>query len=150
MKRFIFDSCFWFALFDEKDQYHNLATKMAKDFDSPAIKILIPFPSMYETLNTEFVNDKRQLNRLHEILANHDKVQFIFDDKYKENAYANTLSQKKSSKISLVDYIILEMLSDKNLSIDGVVTFNTRDFSEPCRSLSKELVCYAQASGLRR
>ena len=144
MKRLIFDSCYWFALFNEKDQYHHLANQMADNFNSPLIKILVPFPSMYETLNTVFVDNKKQMKRLSEILANHEKVEFIFDDEYKDSAYRNTISQEKGSKVSLVDSIILEMLEDKNLAIDGVVTFNSRDFSEPCRILQKEMICYAQ------
>lgn len=144
MKRLIFDSCYWFALYNEKDQYHHLANLMADNFNSSSIKILIPFPSMYETLNTAFVDNKTQLQRLSELLANHEKVEFVFDDEYKDSAYRNTISQEKSSKVSLVDSIILEMLEDKNLAIDGVVTFNSRDFAEPCRVLQKEMICYAQ------
>ena len=144
MKRLIFDSCYWFALFNEKDQYHHLANQMADTFNSPSIKILIPFPSMYETLNTAFVDNKSRLKRLSEILSNHEKVEFIFDDEYKDNAYRNTIGQENGSKVSLVDSIILEMLEDQNLAIDGVVTFNSRDFAEPCRILQKEMICYAQ------
>ena len=144
MKRLIFDSCYWFALFNEKDQYHHLANQMADTFNSPSIKILIPFPSMYETLNTAFVDNKSRLKRLSEILSNHEKVEFIFDDEYKDNAYRNTIGQENGSKVSLVDSIILEMLEDQNLAIDGVVTFNSRDFAEPCRILQKEMICCAQ------
>ena len=144
MKRLIFDSCYWFALFNEKDQYHQLANQMANTFNSPSIKILIPFPSMYETLNTAFVDNKSRLKRLSEILSNHEKVEFIFDDEYKDNAYRNTIGQENGSKVSLVDSIILEMLEDQNLAIDGVVTFNSRDFAEPCRILQKEMICYEE------
>ena len=144
MKRLIFDSCYWFALFNEKDQYHHLANQMADTFNSPSIKILIPFPSMYETLNTAFVDNKSRLKRLSEILSNHEKVEYIFDDEYKDNAYRNTIGQENGSKVSLVDSIILEMLEDQNLAIDGVVTFNSRDFAEPCRILQKEMICYEE------
>ena len=144
MKRLIFDSCYWFALFNEKDQYHHLANQMADTFNSPSIKILIPFPSMYETLNTAFVDNKSRLKRLSEILSNHEKVEFIFDDEYKDNAYRKTIGQENGSKVSLVDSIILEMLEDQNLAIDGVVTFNSRDFAEPCRILQKEMICYEE------
>ena len=75
---------------------------------------------------------------------NHEKVEFIFDDEYKDNAYRNTIGQEKGSKVSLVDSIILEMLEDQNLAIDGVVTFNSRDFAEPCRILQKEMICYEE------
>lgn len=144
MKRLIFDSCYWFAFFNEKDQYHHLANQMADTFNSPSIKILIPFPSMYETLNTAFVDNKSRLKRLSEILSNHEKVEFIFDDEYKDNAYRNTIGQENGCKVSLVDSIILEMLEDKNFAIDGVVTFNSRDFAEPCHILQKEMACYVQ------
>lgn len=75
---------------------------------------------------------------------NHEKVEFIFDDEYKDNAYRKTIGQENGSKVSLVDSIILEMLEDQNLAIDGVVMFNSRDFAEPCRILQKEMICYVQ------
>lgn len=145
MRRLIIDSCFWFALFDVKDQYHNKADEMAKFFDNPEVKILVPFPSMYETLNTSFVDDKKQLERFSDILNSHERIEFVNDDDYKDSAFSKTISQKKDTKVSLVDYIILEMLADSSLAIDGVVTFNERDFSEACRNLEKEMVCYSIA-----
>ena len=56
MRRLIFDTCFWFALYDPNDSWHSLASKMISDFESGDVKIIIPFPSLYETLNTDFVS----------------------------------------------------------------------------------------------
>lgn len=142
MRRLIFDSCFWFALYNERDPYHSQAVEMAKNFESPAVKILVPFPSLYETLNTEFVDNKRQLRKMRDLMSNHEKVIFVYDDEYKDDAYLQTVLQEQT-KASLVDNIILAMLADPTLSIDGVVTFNGRDFAEPCRILEKEMICYA-------
>ena len=143
MKRLIFDTCFWFALYDPSDSKHSLASKMISDFERGDIKIIIPFPSLYETLNTDFVSKKKQLAAFRETLNNRSKIEYVFDEPYKDEACSMTFDQDKDKKASLVDNVILLMLGDKSLNIDAVVTFNGRDFAEPCRKHGKEMICYS-------
>lgn len=143
MRRLIFDTCFWFALYDPSDSKHSLASKMISDFENSDVKIIIPFPSLYETLNTDFVSKKKQLAAFREALSNRGKIEFVFDEPYKEEACSMTFDQDKDKKASLVDNVILLMLGDKSLNIDAVVTFNGRDFAEPCRKHGKEMICYS-------
>lgn len=143
MRRLIFDTCFWFALYDPSDSKHSLASKMISDFENSDVKIIIPFPSLYETLNTDFVSKKKQLAAFREALSNRGKIEFVFDEPYKEEACSMTFDQDKDKKASLVDNVILLMLEDKSLNIDAVVTFNGRDFAEPCRKHRKEMICYS-------
>lgn len=53
MNNVLVDTGFWFALYDEKDQYHNKALKVMDRLINS--RFLIPFPTLYETLNTSFV-----------------------------------------------------------------------------------------------
>lgn len=143
MRRLIFDTCFWFALYDPNDSWHSLASKMISEFESGDLKIIIPFPSLYETLNTEFVSNKKQLAAFKEALNNRSKIEYVFDEPYKDEACSMTFDQDNDKKASLVDNVILLMLGDKSLNIDAVVTFNGRDFAEPCRNYGKEMICYS-------
>lgn len=144
MRRLIFDTCFWFALYDKSDSKHTLAERMISGFDICDVKIIIPFPSLYETLNTEFVSKKGQLEAFKEVLNNKNKIEYVFDEPYKYEAFSMTFNQGIEHKASLVDNVILLMLADKSLNIDAVVTFNGRDFAEPCRRYGKEMISYAQ------
>lgn len=56
MNNVLVDTGFWFALYDEKDQYHNKALKVMDRLINS--RFLIPFPTLYETLNTSFVKKK--------------------------------------------------------------------------------------------
>ena len=143
MKRFIFDTCFWFALFDSRDHFHEQATSIFKTMEHNEIKILIPFPSLYETLNTEFVKCKEQLHRLDQIVQRREKVFLIEDSNYKDLAYDCTINQKEGMKVSLVDNIIMAMASDSKLHIDGIISFNERDFVPFCQERGITLISYS-------
>lgn len=143
MRNLLFDTCFWFALIDPKDSEHEKATQMFNEFAKSEIKILIPFPSLYETMNTDFVERKDWLFRFNQIIQQRDKVILVDDSEYKDAAYQNTVHQHRDTKISLVDSIIMEMASSAKLKIDAIVSFNIRDFSLFCQERSIPLLCYS-------
>lgn len=47
------DTGYFFALFDPGDQYHEEAVKKQEWLDE--LPIVLPWPILYETLNTRFV-----------------------------------------------------------------------------------------------
>lgn len=142
MRNLLFDTCFWFALIDPRDSDHEKANQMFEEFTKAEIKILIPFPSLYETMNTDFVERKDWLFRFNQIIQQREKVILVYDTEYREAAYQNTVHQHKDTKISLVDSIIMEMASTAKLKIDAIVSFNMRDFSPFCQQRQIPLLCY--------
>ncbi|GAA0734281.1 hypothetical protein GCM10009430_49270 [Aquimarina litoralis] len=135
----LIDSGYWFGLLDKKDPFHQTARVIAdliKDH-----KIIVPYPSMYEVLNSKFIKDKQRLIQFEEIMSS-DKIEFIFDEDYRENALNNTYSIHRNPvpKISLVDSIIREMIKDINIKIDFVVTFNEKDFKDICDMRNVEII----------
>lgn len=142
MRNLIFDTCFWFALYDSDDQYHEVANRMFSEFANHDIKIIIPFPTLYETLNTAFVDNKVWLSNFDKILTNERIVKLVDDTDYCNDALISTMYQKKT-KVSLVDNIIRHMVVDTNLRIDAVVSFNERDFADLCRERQIPLLSFA-------
>ncbi|MDE6860127.1 MAG: hypothetical protein K2J65_06925 [Duncaniella sp.] len=139
MKNLIIDTGFWFALYDEKDQHHPKAMKfMENQVDN---LFLIPFPTLYETLNTAFSKNKNL-----PVFKTHiyNECQFIHDDKYKllalEDTFESSINRKRP--LSLVDMIIRHMLADVDLNINGLVSFNPGDFEDVCRNNRIELVSH--------
>lgn len=55
MKRILVDSCIWFACFDKTDSNHSYAGKIFNVLNLH--QIIVPFPTLYETVNTRFVKN---------------------------------------------------------------------------------------------
>lgn len=140
MKNVVIDTGFWFALYDERDEYHHSAVKIMDSLIN--CRFLLPFPTLYETLNTAFTKNKRLL----EFKTHVDKAEceLIHDNEYKLQALHDTFESSifKGRHISLVDMIIRHMLDDVNLHVEGLISFNPGDFDDVCRRHGIELISH--------
>lgn len=134
MKNVLVDTGFWFALYSNEDEHHARAVEIFAN--NEGLRFIIPFPSLYEAINTKFVKKKNHLRlKEHIRLLN---IEFIHDDKYKLNALSSTLETKRD--LSLVDTVLRHMLEDPNLNIHALITFNPGDFYDVCMRRGIELV----------
>lgn len=142
MNNIIIDTGFWRAIFNPSDKYSQIAERIEeKYFNKPAYKILIPFPTMYELLRTEFVKNKTVLDRLDDYVWHNSFVVRVSDEKYRDIAHDEMIGQRDRN-FSFVDSIIRVMIDDVSLKINGIVTFNERDFVDICRNKQVELIDY--------
>jgi len=128
-KTFLIDTGFWYAIYDKADQYHEQAIAMfSKIENSP---LIVPWPTLYEVLNTSFLSEKPWIERFERFLQK-PTVTKIDDSNYKEQSliYSMAKSKEKDWNISLVDGVIRQMLADENLKIDYLVTFNNKHFND--------------------
>ena len=139
MKNVIIDTGFWFALFDSRDEHHRQALdvyELIKDNN-----IIIPFPSLYETINTAFSEQYLWMQKFQDIV-NQPNITKIFDEQYREDAlgisFYSSLMQKRN--LSLVDVIIRLILDDPTVKTDYLVTFNVKDFNDVCRKRNIEIL----------
>lgn len=130
-KYVLIDSGYWFGLYDNKDSYRDVSVELSKIIYD--YTIIIPYPSLYEVLNSTFVKNKIALESM-EAMMKSEKVEFIMDGDYRETALKNVYEVHKSPipKISLVDSIIREIVKDVNVKIDALITYNGRDFRDVC------------------
>ena len=139
MNNVLVDTGFWFALYDEKDQYHNKALKVMDRLVNS--RFLIPFPTLYETLNTSFAKN-RNLRAFH-LHISLDTCVLVHDEKYKMSALDKTFESSLNRRpLSLVDMIIRHMLDDVDLHIDGLISFNPGDFIDVCYRKGIELISH--------
>ncbi len=59
MARVLVDSGIWLGLCDSQDQWHDQAKAIVQEL-SP-VKLLLPWPTFYETLSTRFVKKSHQV-----------------------------------------------------------------------------------------
>ncbi|MDR3226367.1 MAG: hypothetical protein LBT56_01680 [Prevotellaceae bacterium] len=138
MKSVLVDSGFWFALYDEGDEHNSTAIAIEKFLDSNII--VIPFPTLYESINTKFMKNKKAKNEFEKILKRNN-TKIISDESIKNDALEITFTNKSvERKLSLVDNIIRLILSDINYRIDCLITFNTKDFIDICAKRNIEIL----------
>jgi len=139
MSNILVDSCFWYALFDVSDEHYHKAQKMKGYLECG--NIILPFPILYETLNTRF-SKRENWMRAFEEYKNRNNTFLIPDTEYRKQALSNTFiySLVQKRPMALVDISIRLMLEDINLNIKALITFNVEDFSDICYSKGIELV----------
>jgi predicted nucleic acid-binding protein len=129
------DTCFWFAYYESKDKFHRHAQEKASYLEKA--NILMPWPSLYETLNTRFVK-KTEYIKDFDGIARRPSAILIDDTPYRDNAYTLTWSAALQGKrpISLADMVIRLLLDNINIKIDYMLTFNKKDFFDVCNARS--------------
>ncbi len=139
MNNILVDTCFWFALFDARDSNHQKATELLLYLELG--NVILPYPTLYETINTRFTRNKDWVEEFGKVLKNKN-VQIIQDVGYKEDGLLLTMDSilNKNRPISLVDMVIRLMLEDVNLKINYFITFNTKDFIDICHKKRIDLV----------
>lgn len=140
MKTIILDTCYWIAVFNpEKEKDKQEIVKFVSELiDENHYEILIPFPTLYEFLNSKF-SRKKSINIETELAK--PKYIKIYDNEYRDKALKNFLQQISISNygVSLVDEDIKEMIEDVKLRTDIIVTFDEalKNFA---RSMSVEVI----------
>ncbi len=137
-KKVAADSGFWFALFNERDKYHLDAQSIEEDLSVHSV--IVPWPTLYETINTRFSRKKHNLVRLKALMDRPSTV-IVDDGPYRNSSLEHVLNVAHSYALySLVDHVIRSMLADAKLRIDAMITFNQKDFFDICLSRRIEML----------
>ena len=139
MNNILVDSCFWYALFDCSDEYHSKAQDM-KDYLEYG-NLILPFPILYETLNTRFSKRENWMFNFEEYMKK-ETTYLVPDAEYREQALSNTFfySLVQKRPMALVDMSIRLMLEDVSLNVNTLITFNVGDFIDVCAFKRIELI----------
>ena len=137
------DSAFFIALFHPGDTHHKKAIEKQEWLDG--FRIIVPWPILYETINSQFVNSPETIRSFEKIMRRLHTNR-LDDSKYREEAYENTLALAKRGykrgygAISLVDSVLHAILKDVNVRISAMLTFDHRDFVPICASRNIEIL----------
>ena len=133
------DTGFWYGFLDPKDQHHKSAQSQAYYLEK--FQIIVPWPTLYETVGTRLVKKRDQIQAFDRILKRRNIV-FLEDENYRDNALELALESAILGKrpVSLVDMTLRLILADPNVRIRGLLTFNVRDFHDVCRQEKIEIL----------
>lgn len=121
--RIMIDSCFWIALYNpekhpEKIHEVEAIAELIEDYE-----IIIPFPSLYEFLNSRF-SRKNDAYHFKKLISRSNYIK-LDDTPFKEKAFENFFYKAMNDyqDVSLVDEIMKEII-DSDIKIDYIITFD--------------------------
>jgi len=132
MEYVLADTGIWYAMFDSRDQHANDIEEKAEILE--VCQLVLPWPTLYETLRTRFVRNKYALQRFEDYLKR-PHLEFLDDAPYREAALelAFSSSLRNSRPLSMVDCLIRLVLDDINVKLHCLATFNEADFIDLCQ-----------------
>jgi predicted nucleic acid-binding protein len=139
-KYILTDTGYWIGLLDSRDEFHEKSIIISELLEGN--NIVIPWPCLYETINTRLTRRKTELAQFENILKD-PRIIYIDDNSYKSLAIEKVFERNNNyseGAHSLVDSVIREMLLDVNLKIDYLATFNERDFQDICIKRNIEIL----------
>lgn len=139
MQRVLVDSGFFFALFDPRDQHHADANEKQEWLE--ILSIAMPWPILYETINTRHARRPDWIARFENIARSPD-TEFIDDAPYRLDALDDVLLRGKTQRhaMSLVDAVLHSILADPKVRVDAMLTFNISDFSGICSAKDVDIL----------
>jgi predicted nucleic acid-binding protein len=133
------DTGLWYAIFDRHDSYHNDAKHKAEVLNN--FHIVLPCPTLYETLRTNFVRNAVALDQFERFLK-HPNINYldvsVFRGAAMELSFESSLRRKRP--LSMVDCLLRLIRDDVNTRIGYLATFNVGDFADICRSQQVEII----------
>ena len=136
----IVDSCFWIALYDERDNAHIWANEEWDKLQG-VNQFLVPYPTMYEFINTRLMRHKDGVEFFRVLFGKQDLIMRVSDEEYKEDALQVTL-QSSTRTLSLVDTTIRLMLEDERIKKQALLTLNVGDFEDVCRKKRVRIISH--------
>jgi len=139
MDSVLIDSGVWFSMFDARDERYAQGQEKAEILES--LQIVVPWPTMYETLRTRFVKNKLALGQFERFLAT-PSVVYLQDEPYRDAAFELSLdsSLRRNRPLSMIDCLIRLVLDDVNVRVRYLATFNLRDFADICAARQVEII----------
>ncbi len=127
------DTGFWFALFEDRDDYHQDAQRWEEALLGFRT-ILLPWPILYETLNTRFMRRSAWIPRFNALL-NRGNTRCLDDAKYRDQGLRDTLLMggSRGRRLSLVDCVLQRIIEDRTVGVNCLFTYNVADFEVLCR-----------------
>ncbi len=143
------DTGFLLGLYVESDQYHDQAQRCFSEYFAYGLnRLVIPWPILYETVSTTLVRNRPAMNLMErdwKRLLRQGRLEMLSDIPFREGAIDECFDELRRPRgqardLSLVDRVIRRALSDVNVRIDALITFNPADFADVCRKHNRDII----------
>lgn len=135
-KKVLVDTGFWIALLTKSDEHHTTALILEEDL--AVHHLLIPWPTLFEFVDTRLARKASDAARLRRLLLREGN-ELINDLPYRDRSLEFTLGTRGHT-FSLVDHILRSIMEDPEVNIDGFVGFNHDDFYDVCARRNIEML----------
>lgn len=132
------DTGYFIALHDERDEHYATARQHQRLLDLHSV--VLPWPILYETINTRFAKRPGVLTQIDAIVTKRNTL-LLDDSPYRETAYRQVLQTSRKRPLSLVDAVLRAVIEDVNVHVCALLTFNAGDFYDVCWPFRVELPC---------
>lgn len=149
MSEICVDTGFLLGLYDLSDQFHEQSKRCFLEyFDSKPNRLVVPWPVLYETISTRFVKNRPAMNMLEadwKRLSQQRRLHLLSDAPFREGVMDECFDDLRKPagrvrSLSIVDRVIRRVLSDVNIRIDALITFNPGDFLDICKKRNKPIL----------
>lgn len=135
-KSVLIDSCIWFDYLESKEETVEFYDTLYRE----RAVFIVPYPSLYEVLNTRLIRRRHKLFIFENILAN-PQIRFFDDVPYREEARREVFDKARwGFDYSFVDCVFREILKDRDNHIDYLATLNIKDFIDVCAFRQTEII----------
>jgi hypothetical protein len=149
LKRFLVDSGFILALYkNEGEQTKRVRQTFNRIISASENVLILPWPIMYERLNSQFAENKDWIKRFNVDWSNLQrarKFEYADDAPFREACRKELLglSPERSGRfrgLSLVDRILMDLIDDRSRKIEALLTLDLADFSGFCSKKQIEIL----------
>ena len=133
------DTGYLIALYEKRDEHYATAQHNKNLLELHPV--ILPWPVLYETINTRFAKKPEVLMRIDKIVAKENTLR-LDDSPYREAAYRQVKLNSPQRPLSLVDAVLRAVIEDDNVRISGLLTFNVKDFHDLCYPRHIDLPCH--------
>lgn len=139
MEAVLVDSGVWLALSDTRDSRYTEGQEKVALFE--VLRVVVPWPTMYETLRTRFVRNAAAARQLERYLATLPII-YLDDGPYRDAAFTLAIRSSRTGKrpLSMVDCLLRLLIDDVNVNVQYFATFNRRDFFDVCDMRGVEMI----------
>lgn len=132
------DTSFLYALHNDRDEFHESAKAKQNWLDD--LPVILPWPVLYETLNTRFVGRPGAMDWFDRLVLS-PSTELLDDSRYRSACYNSVhVTARRGRHLSLVDTVLRAIIEDSNVAVQAMLTFDPGDFVDVCRQHSVELL----------
>ena len=149
------DTGYFIALHSKRDEHNATAKQYERLLE--VRPVVLPWPVLYETINTRFAKRPHILKQI-DVIIEKKSTRLLDDSPYRAAAYAKVLQTSPKRPLSLVDAVLRAVIEDASVQISTLLTFQRKGLLRRLLATRRgvamqeryRIAAFVQIQGLRR